>query len=259
MMKAFELANLLCGADTLTSEGTVDKFKSGNHEAELSKVALCFIATPNVIREAAAWGAELVITHEPTYYDHWDKTPQNSIAIKKKELINELGITLFRYHDTPHTIDGRDLFSEGFIDSLGWKGTFADPLHFILDEEMTPREIVHDLEEKLDVHHVRLAGECDRPTKRVALLLGARGGEWTDFLYNDKADVAIGGEVCEWAIGEAARDASQMGIPKSVIAMGHWASECDGMKFITKLLEKRFGAEGIEFRYIECGDTYENL
>lgn len=258
-MKAVELVNMICERDCLTAEGTVDTFKIGDPERELSRVALCFIATPEVIKEAAAWGAELLITHEPTFYDHFDNMTDFPFTETKRELLLETGLALFRYHDRPHTIEGHDLFSEGFVDSLGWKGHFEDILTFILDEPLSPREIVEQLKDRLDARHTRIAGELDRPTRRVALLLGSRGGEWSDFLRSDRADVAIGGELCEWAIAEAARDAAQMGIHKSVIAMGHAASERDGMKYITKLLRERFANNGIEFRYIESGDTYTNL
>ncbi len=258
-MKAVELVNILCEKDCIEAERTVDKFKAGDYERELSRVALCFIATPDLIKEAAAWGADMIITHEPTFYDHWDNMPGYKFAKMKRELIEELGVTLFRYHDHPHAIPGRDLFSDGFVDAMGWQGKFVDPLNFVLDEPISPRDMVREMEEKLDVHHIRIAGELDRPARNVALLLGARGGEWNAFLDSDTAEVAIGGEVCEWAICEAARDASMMGIPKSVIVMGHAASERDGMKYISKQIAERFADTGIEFRYFEAGETFANL
>ena len=258
-MKAIELVNALCGKDCLTAENTVDKFKLGDHEREVTKVALCFIATPNLIRQAAEWGAEMIITHEPTYYDHLDNMTDYKFAKMKKQLLEDNNLILFRYHDHPHTVDGRDLFSEGFIDSIGWEGKFEDPLTFVFDTPKSPREMVAEMEERLDVHHFRVAGELDRPSKKVALLLGARGGEWREFLLSEDVDVAIGGEVCEWAFCEGARDATELGIPKTAIAMGHCASERDGMKYITKLICEKFADSGIEFKYIECGETFTRL
>lgn len=259
-MKAVELVNTLCEKDCLSAEGTVDTFKFGDPETELSKVALCFIATPEVIKESAAWGADMIITHEPTFYDHWDRMPEHGIALAKKQLLEETGIVLFRYHDHSHLgIEGRDLFSEGFVEALGWKGTFTSPLDFVLDEPLSPREMVRSIEEKLDVHHIRLAGETDRPATKVSLLLGARGGEWYDFISSDSGEVAIGGEVCEWAVCESVRDAAQLGIPKTAIVLGHAASERDGMKYITRLVTERFGDRGIDFRYFESGETYTAL
>ena len=259
-MKAYELVNILCEKDCAAAEGTVDKFKLGDIGVELSRVALCFIATPKIINEAHSWGAELLITHEPTFYDHWDVMPGYKFAKMKKELLEQTGMTLFRYHDHPHFSDSEDdLFSDAFIDAMGWKGRKNGPLGFILNEGIPPREMVRQMEKRLDVHHVRIAGELDRPARNIALLLGARGGEWNEFLASDETEVAIGGEVCEWAICEGARDATQLGIPKSAIVMGHAASERDGMKYIARLMMDRFADSGIEFRYFESGETFENL
>ncbi|MBR4882143.1 MAG: Nif3-like dinuclear metal center hexameric protein, partial [Clostridia bacterium] len=175
-------------------------------------------------------------------------------------LLKECGIALFRYHDHSHFgVEGHDFISEGFVKALGWKGEFEDILTFVLDEPLTPVEILRSINDKLGAHHGRIAGDLSRPSRKVALLLGARGGEWQDFIRSEEMYVAIGGEVCEWAVCEAVRDASQMGIPKSAIVLGHCLSERDGMKYITELLAERFGKEGIEFRYLECGDTYAEL
>lgn len=259
-MKAYELVNLLCEKDCATSEGTVDKFKLGNPDAELSRVALCFIATPAVIKEAWEWGAELLITHEPTFYDHWDNMPEYKFAKMKRELFEKSGMALFRYHDHPHfSAPDDDLFSDAFIDAMGWKGKKNGPLGFVLDEGISPREMVRQMEERLDVHHLRISGELDRPARHIALLLGARGPEWDEFLDSDVTEVAIGGEVCEWKYCEGARDATQFGIPKSTIIMGHAASERDGMKYFTRLIKERFADTGIEFKYFESGETFERL
>ncbi len=259
-MKAFELVNELCGKDCRTAEGTVDTFKLGDPEAELSRVAVCFIATPDVIKAAAEWGAELIITHEPTFYDHWDKMPNHRVAAAKRALLEETGVALFRYHDHPHFgVGGRDFISDGFIETLGWKGSFESPLNFVLDEAMSLSQMVREIEEKLDVHHIRIAGNTSHNVRHVALLLGARGGEWNSFLESTTDEVAIGGEVCEWATMEAVRDAAQLGMPKTAIILGHAASERDGMKLITKELRKKFADRGIEFRYFEAGETYTRI
>ena len=65
-MKAYALMDQLIALSEHREEETVDTCKAGDPERELKKVAVCCIATPDVIRQAAAWGADLLITHEPT-------------------------------------------------------------------------------------------------------------------------------------------------------------------------------------------------
>ena len=60
MAEQFAKAKMPC-------KDTVDTLKAGSAEREVKKLATCFIATPEVIRAAADWGADLLITHEPTY------------------------------------------------------------------------------------------------------------------------------------------------------------------------------------------------
>lgn len=72
-MKASELMEELLGLAERRISPTVDTCKAGDPKKQVKRVGTCFIATPNVIARAAAWGADLLITHEPTYYDHWDE------------------------------------------------------------------------------------------------------------------------------------------------------------------------------------------
>ena len=72
---------------------TCDTVKCGDPECEVSRAAVCCFATPEVIRAAKAWGAQLLITHEPTYYDHWDNECHLPVGIAKRKLIEVRGCT----------------------------------------------------------------------------------------------------------------------------------------------------------------------
>src|SRR5262245_26451220 len=51
---------------------TVDTFKAGDPNARVTGVATTMMATFDVLKRAAAAGRNLIITHEPTFYDHLD-------------------------------------------------------------------------------------------------------------------------------------------------------------------------------------------
>src|SRR5882762_5276876 len=55
------------------TEPTVDTFKDGDPATPVTGIAVTMMATFDVLQRAAAGGANLVITHEPTFYDHFDK------------------------------------------------------------------------------------------------------------------------------------------------------------------------------------------
>jgi len=51
---------------------TVDTFKAGNPDTEVKGIAVTMMATLDVLQRAAAAGQNLIITHEPTFYNHED-------------------------------------------------------------------------------------------------------------------------------------------------------------------------------------------
>ena len=101
-MKAKKIIALMESWAPGTYERTCDTVKCGDPECEVSRAAVCCFATPEVIRAAKAWGAQLLITHEPTYYDHMDKYRDDPVVNAKKALIEELDMVIFRYHDHMH-------------------------------------------------------------------------------------------------------------------------------------------------------------
>src|SRR4029077_10760962 len=52
--------------------GTVDTFKAGDPATQVTGIAVTMMATLDVLQRAAASGKNLVITHEPTFFNHLD-------------------------------------------------------------------------------------------------------------------------------------------------------------------------------------------
>lgn len=231
----------------------VDDLKEGEGETEISKVATCFIATPDVIREASEWGAQLIITHEPTYYNHMDRENTGICARMKKQLIHDTGIAICRYHDLPH-MSMVDMIAAGFIEEVGWRGSFDGYRTLILDEPVTPLEAARQIEDRLGIRHVRIAGQRDIPVRKVKLYPGSNPAAMENELYLDDSELVICGEVSEWSICEMARDSAQLGLNKTVLALGHAGSEMPGMVYLTKLFAVRYPE--ISFKYISCGEVY---
>lgn len=52
---------------------TVDTMKVGDPHQKVTGIVVTFLATYHVIEQAIQHGANLIITHEPTFYNHADE------------------------------------------------------------------------------------------------------------------------------------------------------------------------------------------
>ena len=238
---------------------TCDTVKCGDPEREIRKVAVTMTATVDLIREVQAWGADLLIVHEPTFYDHFEKRLENDpVTEAKEELLRKTGMVVWRYHDHPHN-KYMDMIGEGTVRMLGLKGTWQNHIwavnRFILDEPLTPREIEKRFREN-GCNHVRLCGALDVPCTKLSLALGTPGGVF-DELQDPEVEVVLTGEACEWKFGEYARDAAALGFKKAFLIIGHNPSEKGGMILLTDLIKKEFPA--LETKYFECGEVCNTI
>src|SRR5437879_11791765 len=86
------------------TEPTVDTFKDGDPATPVTGIAVTMMATFDVLQRAAARGANLVITHEPTFYDHFDKLDvlegeHDSVTAAKRAFIREPRLVVVRQQD----------------------------------------------------------------------------------------------------------------------------------------------------------------
>ncbi len=80
---------------------TVDLFLHGDPEVEVKGIVTAWIPTNRAIRQAAEKGMNLFITHEPAFYHGYRRSSSaEELVGKKKALLDSLGMTLLRCHDT---------------------------------------------------------------------------------------------------------------------------------------------------------------
>lgn len=256
-MKAFEIMDEIIGPGFIESRGgwCVDGVKFGDPEAEVSKIAVCLTATPDIIRDAAQWGAQLIITHEPTFGSHMDDERDTPVSLAKAKLLEEAGITVYRWHDSTHFLS-TDKIGESFIDRLCWEGEFDGDMSFTLKEAKTPLQIAKEISQKLGLKHPRIVGRLDGEVTRLNLCLGARGeGPYMSFRTDD-FEVIVAGEICEWHDAEPVRDMAQLGWQKTLIILGHAGSERDGMEDLAVTINRDYASRGITAKYFDCGELY---
>ncbi|MBR6514920.1 MAG: Nif3-like dinuclear metal center hexameric protein [Clostridia bacterium] len=257
-MKAQEIMSILFSmADMSGFENTCDTLKCGHADKEVTKIAVTMFPTVKVIKKAQEWGADLLIVHEPLYYNHMDKHSEDLVEVKKRELLCSTGMTVYRYHDTPH-IARPDMISVGMFEALGLDGEYEyEPdglVRYHLKDEITPRELALYMEEKLDIKHLRIAGSLDTPCRVISGKFGSPGGIGRE-LRNEKSEIILAGEVCEWADCEYARDAAELGYKKAIIAMGHIPSERNGMMYIADILKEKCPDTAV--KYFESEEVYQ--
>ena len=240
-----------------TYPNSCDTVKFGDPNAEIRGVVVTMWATPNVIRRAVELGANLIITHEPTFYDDSERTQDNPVDKAKLELIEKSGVVIYRYHTIMHLLKP-DMIPTGAIYYLGLEGELTPTQYFgssilTLREPISANELAALFRERLGVKHIRIAGNGDFKGVTIGACLGMPGGVY-DILRDEKTDIVMVGEACEYRLCEYARDAAELGINKAIVVLGHEGSERAGMRYLAKLLSESHPELSID--YVECGEVY---
>jgi putative NIF3 family GTP cyclohydrolase 1 type 2 len=233
-------------------EPTVDTFKAGNPDTPINGIAVTMMATMDVLQRAVAHGDNLIITHEPTFFDHLD-TPKgikedDPVWKQKREFIQQHGLVVWRFHDHWHdrTPDG---ILAGMTRVLGWTHfqNSENPYLYTLPATSL-RNLAADVAKKLDQPVLRIVGDPAMRVSRVALAPGASGFDsQVEALELDDVDVLLAGESREWETVEYAADAVSQGRKKALILIGHVPSEQAGMEDCSSWLKSFIKGIPIEF------------
>jgi len=221
---------------------TVDTFKAGNPDTPVTGIAVTMMATLDVLQRASAQGLNLVITHEPTFYNHLD-TPEgmdqnDPVWAEKRAFIEKHGMVIWRFHDHWHRRKP-DGIEAGMIHALGWDKfqSTENPYLFTLPET-TLQTLAADVAKRLDSPVLRVVGNPQMKVTKIALSPGASGFvRETHALELDNVEVLVIGETREWETVEYVADAVTEGKNKALIVIGHIPSEQAGMEECTGWLK----------------------
>lgn len=222
---------------------TVDTFKAGNPDTPVTGIATTMMATYEVLEKAAAAGKNLIITHEPTFYTHQEKTDdlekENDAVFRAKQAFIEAHhLVVWRFHDLWHDRPP-DGIEAGMIHALGWE-KFQNPSdnHLFAMPAITLDKLAADAKRRLAIRIVRVVGDPALKVTKVGLMPGAAGSlRHRHMLQRDDVEVLVIGEAPEWETVEYVADAVAEGKHKALIILGHIPSEQAGMEECARWLK----------------------
>jgi putative NIF3 family GTP cyclohydrolase 1 type 2 len=232
---------------------TVDTFKAGNPDAAVKGIAVTMMATFDVLERAAAAGENLIITHEPIFYNHLDKPDleqeeRDPVLAAKRAFIQKHGLVIWRFHDHWHRRNP-DGIEAGMAHALGWE-KFQDPgnQYIFTIPETDLEQLARELRNDLKIHALRVVGDPKLKVGRVALVPGASGfRKETRALEMSDVQVLVTGEPREWETVEYVADAVTEGKKKALIILGHIPSEQAGMAECQRWLRTFISEVPVEF------------
>lgn len=230
-------------------------------------VTTCF-ASADVIRQAYARGANLIICHEALFWNHGDHTcwlANNKTFAAKRALLDEYGITVWRLHDHIHSgapENGRlvDSIFMGLADKLGWRdyvtGNPDRPMNFTIPET-TAGELARFLVARLGLNGTRIVGDADARVRTVKVpmhLIGQFDNDTTAAM-DAGVDCLVTMEATDFTTSEYVRDSAQLGLGKAMICIGHFNVEEPGMEYMLRWLPEALGAD-VPMSFVPSGDPW---
>jgi putative NIF3 family GTP cyclohydrolase 1 type 2 len=237
---------------------TVDIIKEGDPETPVTGITTCMFATMDVLKQAVDKNCNLIIAHEPLYYNHLDETKMfqnDSVFLEKKRFINDNKLVIWRFHDYIHRMRP-DGIETGMVAKLGWKEYTVNGAtnQFVLPET-TLKELLISLKRIFPKNAFYVIGNPEMKISSIRLAAGAPGSAThIRFLEDRNVDVVLAGEAQQWETYEYMRDAVAQGRNKAIIFLGHIASEEAGMDYCASWLKSFI--KDIPVYFIECGPSY---
>jgi putative NIF3 family GTP cyclohydrolase 1 type 2 len=253
-----ECARLVDYLATGLEAGTNDIIKEGNPETRVTGIVTTMFATMEVLRAAVKKGGNLIITHEPLYYNHFDyKEPfkKDEVFLQKQKFIKENNLVVWRFHDYIHCLEPDGVLA-GMVEQLKWQeyvvNTAMNQFQF---EDKTLADILKHLKDVFPDNAFYVIGDPKMSVKNVELAPGSPGAErHFSILRKSDVDLLIAGEVPQWETYEYVRDAQLLGMKKAIVFLGHVNSEEAGMKYAADWM-KGFLKE-IPIHFIESKAPY---
>ena len=241
----------LSHADWVNRETTVDTFKHGDPDVEVTSVGVTWMLTMDAIDEAERLGVNFVITHEPTFYTHYDDVEEvkdDPAYLAKRKRLDETALTVLRLHDSwdnwPDVGIGASLVK---LLGLTRLDTGEQKVKVYGTSPVTTLDAFAGLvRRKLGMDAVQVMGDGETPVARVGTCFGMSGGLVRLRRYVAAGvDCIVAGEMINW---QDVRYLQDNRCP--LIMTDHAASENPGMQSMARLVTETFD---VPAHFIETG------
>jgi putative NIF3 family GTP cyclohydrolase 1 type 2 len=253
------LQHFLSRSPWVDLEKTVDRIIVGDGELDVDRCAVCWIPSSRNIQRAAEMGVKLMVTHEPTFWDHWDDRVHEDAACRNKlAMINDLGMMIVRNHDCwdrwPDV--GIPWAWAKHLDLLGdGSGVTVSENRYLLRCDI-PATTLGELAsrvacacEPFGEQMVQVTGDLDMPVSKIGAGTGcACELSGYETLGCDCGIVCDDGS-CYWAGIQRAED-----VGFGVIRVNHGTSEEAGMMSLADYMTRELG---LEATYLPTGSVFE--
>ncbi len=221
------LKQQLASENVIWKEPTSDTFKFGDPDTAVRGIATTFMSTLDVFQRAVAANLNLIISHEPTFWNHQDETDQfadDPVFLAKRRFAQENDLVVWRFHDFWHRRQPDPIFA-ALAQQLRWEPVSGGRLRYTIPTT-TLEELGRQVQERLRTRNVRIVGD---PQLRVTqLAMTAHRLASCARLLTDN-DAILMGEPREFDTFEYFRDTAELGLRKGLIAVSHERLEEWGM------------------------------
>ena len=199
------IAKIVAANGVTLPADTVDTFKAGDPATPVTGVATTFMDSIKVLREAVAHGDNLIVTHEPTFYNHRDDQTLlpagDPVLAEKLRYITDHHLIVWRFHDGWHRHQPDGILT-GVVAQLGLQLSQQGGVNsqlFTLPAPVPLRRLAEQMQSRTGAMAIRVGGNPDLAVTHIALLLGAAGGErQLAMLARPDVQVLMIGEATEW-------------------------------------------------------------
>jgi len=238
--------------DPKPPESTENGFLFGEGDAEVHRIALMWRPTPELLRAAGEFGAELVVGHEPIFYPgtkqyFWgipQQEDEKPINREHRGLLTRYSMAYARFHSNVDIVDWG--MPGALLDVLGFGGCARDWHKYMPLVRILPTRVyaLADMcQARLDLSHVRVVGDLNAEVCKLSVCWGglSRTSAGIDCALRMGADVILGGDLTD----AAALTAAAANVP--IIECGHAHTEMPAMRVLTDKLAKHFRSLQVRF------------
>jgi len=269
-VSAAELQKFLISLTQLKPR-TVDRFIIGNPDTAISKIGTCWMSDWKTCRKAVDAGVNVLITHEPTFYTHWDldekagdyfSSPEYTKQLylqqveKKKKWINENGLVIIRNHDTMDALKDKGIpFALGSFLGFSNEDIIASRTYYNVYKVSRQtaagfaKKVAASLSE-IGQPGVAFYGDPDRIVQSVGVGTGCICDPMEFADLKPDVFISIDDVVRTWT---QTAFASDTGNP--LIVINHGTSEEMGMRSLNQIIKQKF--PDIEVIHFNQGCTYK--